>query len=107
MAENLNTWLIALFTAAGGIITIIIKVIQDTQSNKLKILEDTIKALQTQVSNYEGQLEMMIKLVHEKDSLVEIERNESASLREQNLELTKKVKVLEEKVNHLESLIKT
>lgn len=100
-----STWILGIVTAFSGVTSIIVKIIQDAQSNKLKIMDETIKQLQTQIDNYEGQLDMMVKLLHEKDKLIEVERAESSLLRAQNQELKQKIVILEGKVSHLESLM--
>jgi polyhydroxyalkanoate synthesis regulator phasin len=102
--DNSITWILGGFTTLSAVITIIVRTIQDTQSGKLKVLEATIDALKNQVSSYEGQLNMLLKLVQEKDAMIDDERKESALLRQQNVELTSKVKILEQKVNHLEAI---
>ena len=105
--DNSITWVLGGFTTLSAVVTIIVRTIQESQSGKLKVLEGTIDALKNEISSYEGQLNMLLKLVQEKDAMIDDERKESALLRQQNIELTSKVKILEQKVNHLETLSKT
>jgi len=102
--DNSITWVLGGFTTLSAVVTIIVRTIQESQSGKLKVLEGTIDALKNEISSYEGQLNMLLKLVQEKDAMIDDERKESALLRQQNIELTSKVKILEQKVNHLESI---
>lgn len=102
--DNSTTWLLGGFTTISAIVTIVVRTVQESQSGRIKVLEETINALKNQVSSYEGQLNMLLKLIQEKDAMIDDERRESAALRELNKQLTEKVVVLEGRVNYLESL---
>lgn len=102
--DNSTTWLLGGFTTISAIVTIVVRIVQESQSGRIKVLEETINALKNEVSSYEGQLNMLLKLIQEKDAMIDDERKESAALRELNKQLTEKVVVLEGRVNYLESL---